>query len=168
MRTSTRQRTPVPVDDGALAKRIGARLKESRLRAGLTQQQLAGERYTKAYVSALENGLVKPSVTALDYLAERLGTNASQLMANDRPAWTRLGADLLLASGRWLEAVDAYRELLETATDKGTQADLLRSEAEALARLDRGAEAVASASKAAELFESLGRHEDAALASYWL
>jgi transcriptional regulator with XRE-family HTH domain len=143
-------------------------LREARSRLGLTQQQVAGDRYTKAYISALENGLVRPSVAALDYLAERLGTDASQLMANERPGWTRLDADLLLASGRWVEAVDAFRQLLEGVMDKGTQAELLRSEAEALARLDRGTEAVPSASKAVELFEALGRHSDAALASYWL
>ena len=40
--------------DRELAHRIGHRIREARHRAGLTQQQLAGDRYTKAYVSALE------------------------------------------------------------------------------------------------------------------
>ena len=101
MRTSTRRRPSVRADDGALAKRIGGRLKEARLRAGLTQQQLAGERYTKAYVSALENGLIRPSVKALDYLATRLGTTPGWLMASEAPTWTRLEADLELAAGNW-------------------------------------------------------------------
>jgi ribosome-binding protein aMBF1 (putative translation factor) len=52
MRTSTRRPRPV-TDDTALADRLGSRLKQARLKAGMTQQQLAGERYTKAYVSAL-------------------------------------------------------------------------------------------------------------------
>ena len=43
--------------DRELARRIGQRIREARHRAGLTQQQLAGERYTKAYVSALETGI---------------------------------------------------------------------------------------------------------------
>jgi transcriptional regulator with XRE-family HTH domain len=151
-----------------LAFRIGQRLKQARLGAGLTQQQLAGDRYTKAYVSALENSLVKPSMKALDYLATRLGTTASQLMANEQPAWTRMEADLQLAAGKWLEAADAYTELLESSPDRGVQAELLRGKAEALARLDRGAEAAAAASRAVELFEGLGREVDAAIASYWL
>ena len=134
----------------------------------MTQQQLAGDRYTKAYVSALENALVKPSMKALDYLATRLGTTASQLMADDQPTWTRLDADLRLAAGRWQEAADAYEELLGAAADKLVQAELLRGKAEALVRLDAGAEAVAAASKAVEIFELVGRESDAARASYWL
>src|ERR687891_2204450 len=59
--------------DAALARQIGERIREARRRAGLTQQQLAGERYTKAYVSALETGIARPSMVALSYLSERLG-----------------------------------------------------------------------------------------------
>ena len=44
--------------DRELAHRIGQRIREARHRAGLTQQQLAGDRYTKAYVSALVVSLV--------------------------------------------------------------------------------------------------------------
>src|SRR3954468_9673927 len=100
-----------------LAIRIGTRLKTARLNAGLTQQQLAGERYTKAYVSALENALIRPSMVALDYLAERLGTTASRLMADEEPAWNRLEADVKLAGGDWHGALDAYGALLESTTD---------------------------------------------------
>src|SRR5215212_8090210 len=109
-----------------LAMRIGARLRTARHRAGLTQQQLAGERYTKAYVSALENALIKPSMVALDYLAERLGTTASRLMADEEPAWHRLDADLRLAAGDWQGALDAYEGLLETVSDAEQRAELLR------------------------------------------
>ena len=59
MKATTRSPRPA-TDDTALAGRLGSRLKQARLSAGLTQQQLAGDRYTKAYVSALENGLVRP------------------------------------------------------------------------------------------------------------
>jgi tetratricopeptide (TPR) repeat protein len=148
--------------------RIGGRLKTARLKAGLTQQQLAGDRYTKAYVSALENALIKPSMVALDYLAGRLGTTASRLMADEEPAWNRLDVDLKLAAGDWQGALDGYAGLLETTTDPEQRAELLRSEAEALARLDRGAEAIAAAGEAVEIFERAGRELDAAMASYWL
>ena len=46
-------------EDRPLAQRVGARLRKARLEAGMTQAQLAAGRYTKAYVSALENGLVQ-------------------------------------------------------------------------------------------------------------
>jgi tetratricopeptide (TPR) repeat protein len=172
MRTSTRQRTPVPVDDGALAKRIGARLKESRLRAGLTQQQLAAERYTKAYVSALENGLVRPSMAALTFFAERLRIPASRLLGDEAPAWSRLEADLHLAAGRWTDASDAYTALLEalpeSTAEPARRAELLNGRAEAAARTNQAAQAVADASEAARIFTAEGREVDAAIATYWL
>jgi transcriptional regulator with XRE-family HTH domain len=151
-----------------LSLRVGQRIREARTRARLTQQALAGERYTKAYVSALENGLIKPSVTALDYLALRLGTTPGWLLASEAPTWTRLEADLELAAGNWQKAADAYSELLEDTSDRLQRAEILRGLAEAHARLDRGAEAVRSAAEAVELFEAAGRDIDAALASYWL
>src|SRR4029079_19578177 len=167
MRTSTRRPRPV-TDDAALASRLGARLKTARLKAGLTQQQLAGDRYTKAYVSALENALIKPSIVALEYLASRLGPAASRLMADEEPAWNRLEADLKLAGGDWQAALDAYADLLDSTTDAEQRAELLRGQAEAFARLDRGSDAVAAAGEAVEIFERTGRELDAAFASYWL
>ena len=164
-RTATRSSTR-----DSLSLRVGARIREARARAGLTQQQVAGERYTKAYVSALENGLVKPSVTALDYLAGRLATTSAWLLGSgsEAPAWTRLEADLELAAGNWQKAADAYAELLDGQADRVARAEILRGQAEALARLDRGSEAVKAAAEAVELFEATGREVDAALASYWL
>jgi transcriptional regulator with XRE-family HTH domain len=147
---------------------IGARLRQARLKAGLTQQRLAGDRYTKAYVSALENGLVNPSMVALEYLASRLGTSASTLIADDKVGWRRLEADLLLAAGEWQAAADAYEELLPQTVDPVGRADILRSSAEALARLERLEEAVTAANEAVEVYQSAGRDTDAALAAYWL
>ena len=156
------------VDDKPLARSIGARIRQERLKAGLTQQQLAGERYTKAYVSALENGLSKPSVAALNYFATRLDTTATVLMAGEADHWTRLEADVLLASGRWQEALDIYDSHLAEARGGRARAELLRGRAEALSRLDRGPGAAAAGSEAAEIFDRLGREADAALARYWV
>ena len=63
---SIRTRRRVVVDDSPLAHAIGTRIRRARLAAGLTQQQLAGERYTKAYISALETGNAAPSMRSLD------------------------------------------------------------------------------------------------------
>lgn len=165
-----RMKNPARVADSdrQLAHRIGQRIREARHRAGLTQQQLAGERYTKAYVSALETGIARPSMVALRYLSERLGLPASHFIDEAHPAWTRLEVDMRLAAGDWQAAVDGYRALLSDASDDGARADLLRGLAEALARLDRGGEAIAAASEAARLFGLAGRDADAALARYWL
>ena len=167
--TATRRtRHRVVVDDTPLATSIGGRLRAARLRAGLPQAQLAGERYTKAYVSALENGSSKPSMAALNYFAEQLSVAATVLIADESEEWGRLEGDILLAAGRWQDALDIYDRHLLEGPSGGERAELLRGRAEALARLDRGAEATTAASEAAEIFGKLGRDADATLATYWI
>jgi transcriptional regulator with XRE-family HTH domain len=164
----TRTSPAATTHDRDLGRRIGQRIREARLRAGLTQQQLAGDRYTKAYISALETGIARPSMVALRFLSERLGLPAGHFIDETHPVWTRLEVDLLLASGDWQAAADGYRTILDAGPDEGARADVLRGMAEALARLDRGPETVAAASEAARLYELAGRQPDAALARYWL
>ena len=154
--------------DAALARQIGERIREARRRAGLTQQQLAGERYTKAYVSALETGIARPSMVALSYLSERLGLPPSHFLDEQTPAWTRLEVDMRLASGEWQAAADGYEALLADAVDDQVRAEVLRGQAEALVRLDRGREAVTAAAESARIFASLGRVSEEALSRYWL
>jgi transcriptional regulator with XRE-family HTH domain len=166
-RTKTGTRATID-QDRALAQHIGQRIREARHRAGLTQQQLAGDRYTKAYVSALETGIARPSMVALRYLSERLGLPASHFIDEGHPAWTRLEVDMRLAQGDWEAAFDGYQTLLSDVTDDATRVDLLRGLAEASARMDRGKEAVAAASEAARIYTEAGREADAALARYWL
>jgi transcriptional regulator with XRE-family HTH domain len=160
-------RTRIVVDDSVLASRIGSRIRKARLSAGLTQQQLAAGRYTKAYISALEKGHAKPSMAALDFIAGRLGMPASRFLSEDT-RWSRLEADLMLASGRWVEAADAYRNQLELAVDRSGRADALLGLIESLCRLDHGREAIGLAVEAVELLTALGRVSDAMLAGYWL
>jgi tetratricopeptide (TPR) repeat protein len=166
--TVTRTRRRVVVDDRPLARTIGARLRQARLAAGLTQQQLAGDRYTKAYISALENGIAKPSMAALNYLAPRLGTTASEILADPNSAWARVEVDLAMASGDWSTALAGYTVLLEAASERRTRADCLLAIAECLCRLDRPAEAIRPATEAAALYTELGRLAERTLAEYWL
>ena len=154
--------------DATLAIRIGERIREARRRAGLTQQQLAGDRYTKAYVSALETGIARPSMVALTYLCERLGLPASHFLDEQNPAWSRLQVDMHLAAGNWQDAADGYRILLDGTLDEPARAEVLRGLAEAEARLDHGREAIAAGSEAARRFADLGRSADEALARYWM
>src|ERR1700694_2987691 len=150
--STTKTRRRVVVDDRPLAHAIGQRLREARLAAGLTQQPLAGDRYTKAYISALETGTAKPPMAALNSLAPRLGKTASEVLSDPSRAWARLEADLALASGNWQAALDGYEGVLEEAQERGTRADLLTGVAEALCRLYRPAEAIRPASEAVEAF----------------
>lgn len=169
MSASVRTRHVIVVDNSHVARRVGERIRQSRVRAGLTQRQLAQGRYTAAYISALERGLAKPSMAALTFLSERLGVPIPDLVAEERPAVGRLEADLLLASGNHQEALDRYDALLASVgDDRRNRAELLRGRAEALCRLDRGDEAIRPAAESAELFDAMGAQADAAWARYWL
>src|ERR1035437_5554675 len=161
-------KTRLRVDDSPLAREMGERLRRARLTAGMTQQQLADGRFTKAYVSALENGLSRPSMAALRFFSGRLGIPASNLINDQSAAWHRLEADLALASGRWDEAMGGYLQLLEAGAPQEFRAQLLRGLAEALVRSGKAVEATALAAESAQVFRGIGREPDAALAEYWL
>lgn len=165
MLTSRRR---VVVDDRPLADAVGGRLRALRKSAGFTQQQLAGERYTKAYISALENGLAKPSVAALSYLASRLGVDPSVILSDRAPLWTRLEAELRTAAGDFRSAADAYEQLLSVERTPAERAGLLLGLAETYARLDCSSAAITAAAEAVELFTRSGRQVEAAMAGYWL
>lgn len=166
MATQTKRRSHVEADR-PLARQIGARLRRARLQLSLTQAQLAEGRYTKAYVSALENGLVKPSMAALNFFAGRLSIPIERLLSDGEQAWTRLEADVRLASGDWAQAVDAFTSLLEANPSDQVRAELLLGLAEGHSRLNDGTEAVRAASEAATLFASQDRRREAAWATYW-
>jgi transcriptional regulator with XRE-family HTH domain len=166
MRTRTIRRTAD--QDRTLTRDVGNRILAARKRAGLTQTQLAGGRYTKAFISALEHGISNPSLEALTFLSQQLQVPVTELLGERAPAWSRVEADLLLASGDWLKAADAYRGLLDDEAQPLRRAELERGLAEALVRLERPDEAIAVASSAAAAFDAAGAAEDAAMARYWL
>lgn len=161
-------RRSLAAEDRGLAGAFGRRLRSERLRAGMTQTTLAAGRYTKAYVSALENGRAKPSMAALEFFARRLGIDAVRLLGTDDARWSRLEADLRLASGDWLAAVDAYVSLLDDEAAPLRRAELQRAIAEAYCRLDRPADALRAATAATEAFQAAGLDADAVRARYWL
>ncbi len=161
---------PVRVNEQASAAGaapFGARLRAARLRAGLTQAALADGRYTKAYISALENGLSRPSIVALEFLATRLGVPATALLDAESWRWARVEADLRLAAGDWQVALDAYDDLLAREIHAIRRAEIQRGRAEALARLDRPADGATAAAEAAATFTAHGRPAAAAIARYW-
>ena len=64
-------------------KKIGGRIKEARLRAGLTQAQLAETvNLSIKYVSNLECGAKAPKLDTLVKLANALHTDANSLLAD--------------------------------------------------------------------------------------
>jgi tetratricopeptide (TPR) repeat protein len=61
------------------ALRLGERLRQLRVAAGLTQSELAGDRFSKEYVSQIERGKTRPTAETLEWLALRLGCDAGFL-----------------------------------------------------------------------------------------
>ena len=97
------------------AVRLGDRLRQLRVAAGLTQTELAGDRFSKEYISQIERGKTRPTQDTVDWLALRLGVDAGYL-ANGVSADERARAEALLARAdalmeerRYEDAVEAYR-----------------------------------------------------------
>ncbi|WP_042381798.1 tetratricopeptide repeat protein [Streptacidiphilus melanogenes] len=110
-----------PTDRQALGRRV-LRLRTER---GLTQRALAEPDYTPAYISTLEAGKVRPSETALRYLADRLEVSY-ELLATGRPPQLagELGLRLsearqLLCAGESARAVEEFRVLAAEAERHG-------------------------------------------------
>jgi tetratricopeptide (TPR) repeat protein len=55
--------------------RLGERLRQLRVAAGFTQSELAGDRFSKEYVSQIERGKTRPTRETIEWLAARLGVD---------------------------------------------------------------------------------------------
>ena len=125
--------------------RIGERLRQLRVSAGLTQTDLAGERFSKEYISQIERGKTRPTSDTIEWLALRLGVDsgflASGVSADERAkAETILArADALAQEHRFEESLEEYTRALPAVL--GTGAVELRVRAlngEAMARAQSG------------------------------
>jgi len=67
------------------AASLGSRIREFRMRAGLTQTEL-GSPMTRSFVSAVEHGRAIPSLRALLLMSERLGVPVGVIL--DELEWT--------------------------------------------------------------------------------
>src|SRR6266511_3721447 len=70
-------RTPRRIADPST--RLGERLRQLRMSAALTQTDLAGERFSKEYVSQIERGKTRPTRETVEWLAAKLGVDATFL-----------------------------------------------------------------------------------------
>src|SRR5947199_7717540 len=110
--TATQHRTPTEA-----FLRLGERLRQLRIAAGMTQTALAGERFSKEYVSQIERGKTRPTSETVAWLAQRLGVDAA-FLANGVSADERgrvdaslARAEALLEARRNPEAVEAFSDL---------------------------------------------------------
>jgi transcriptional regulator with XRE-family HTH domain len=111
IRTHTKRPSPVA------AVRLGERLRQLRVTAGLTQSELAGDRFSKEYVSQIERGKTRPTAETLEWLARRLGVDVGFLangVSNEQRHRVETGlarAEALADADRFEEALAAYGEL---------------------------------------------------------
>jgi len=68
-------------------ERFGAHLRELRIKHGMTQADVAGNRYSAAYVSTIESGRRHPSQAAVDYFAQQLDVEPEELWSDAPSKW---------------------------------------------------------------------------------
>jgi tetratricopeptide (TPR) repeat protein len=78
MTTSSHVRTRA-TEGPSSGSRIGDRLRQLRVAAGLTQSELAGQRFSKEYVSQIERGKTRPTQETIDWIAARLAVDPGYL-----------------------------------------------------------------------------------------
>jgi tetratricopeptide (TPR) repeat protein len=112
---------------------LGERLRQLRVAAGLTQSDLAGDRFSKEYVSQIERGKTRPTQDTVAWLAGRLGVDAD-FLANGVSVDQRAKAEALLARAesllddqRFDEAVPAFDRVLPLVAGTGALVAQLRA-----------------------------------------
>ena len=108
---------------------VGERLKEARVRAGLSQRQLAFAGCSPAYISRIESGDRIPSLQILRELGKRLGVSEDYLAVGETPAaGTSSGmreAEVLLRLNEHDNARRLYEDALAGATTDEERGDAL-------------------------------------------
>jgi tetratricopeptide (TPR) repeat protein len=149
----------------AAALRLGERLRQLRVSAGLTQTELAGERFSKEYVSQIERGKTRPTQETIAWLAARLGVDAGFLangVSTDQRGRieTRLAqGEALLESEQNQEALAVYEEVASVVASTGLpelQVRTLTGEAKARARLGDVRRAIELLTRARDVVEGPG------------
>ena len=162
----TRRHRPVPVTPAL--RQLGDKLRQARTEAGLSQAQLGAPYFTRAHVSAIELGKIRPAMRSLEHMARKLGKPASYFL--DDPGAARAQgerrlemaamAGLLTLSG----AAEARRRAQKLLDEEGLtvheRCQLHLYAGSALNLLQRGADALRDLAIAQRLAAQLG---DAAL-----
>jgi tetratricopeptide (TPR) repeat protein len=92
--------------------RLGERLRQLRVGANLTQTELAGDRFSKEYVSQIERGKTRPTGETIDWLAARLGVDPG-FLANGVSGDERARVEAVLARAETLSEAHRYDESVE-------------------------------------------------------
>jgi transcriptional regulator with XRE-family HTH domain len=105
---------------------VGNRVRALRVAAGLTQTALAGQRFSKEYVSQIERGKTRPTEETVAWLAERLGVDSEYLLrgvASD----VRIRVEAKLAQAEALSEAHRDREAVVLFRDARAEISTLGS-----------------------------------------
>ena len=141
---------------------VGQRVRELRTARGMTQADLAGDDFTKGFISLLETGRTRVSLRAAEILAQRLGVSSADLIAGgDGKADLELAllrAEQQLSAGRAVEAIEVLERLANKAMGS-LRARALRARGRALVEAERPREGLVLLEEAGRAFEALGQRE---------
>jgi tetratricopeptide (TPR) repeat protein len=131
--------------------RLGERLRQLRVSAGLTQTDLAGERFSKEYVSQIERGKTRPTRETIEWLANRLGVDAEFLAKGvsadqrGRVEAALARGEALIEAGREAEAIESFEDVRSAVLATGVaelEVRVLSGEARARMRSGQVREAI--------------------------
>jgi tetratricopeptide (TPR) repeat protein len=143
---------------------LGERLREARIAVGMSQAQLGAPYFTRAHVSAIELGKIRPAMRSLEHMARKLDKTASYFLDDADAERARGDRELEIGSIAGLltfasasEALRRAEKLLDAEHLSVRETCRLRLYAgSALNLLHRGAEAIKSLTVAQRLARELG------------
>jgi tetratricopeptide (TPR) repeat protein len=112
---------------------LGERVRGLRRARGLTQAELAGDRFTKEYVSQIERGKTRPTVQTLEWLAGRLQVDRQFLETGASTAELHRAegviaqAEVAVESNAYDEAIELVAELVLPSPELRVRALLVES-----------------------------------------
>jgi tetratricopeptide (TPR) repeat protein len=125
----------------ARSSKLGDRLRQLRVAAGLTQSDLARDRFSKEYISQIERGKTRPTPETIEWLAASLNVDPA-FLASGVSSGERARAEAVLARAEalvekyeYVEAIDEYTRALSPVISTGAvelRVRLLSGEAWAL------------------------------------
>jgi tetratricopeptide (TPR) repeat protein len=106
----------------AVGSRLGERVRALRVSAGLTQTELAGERFSKEYISQIERGKTRPTDSTIIWLADQLGVDAA-LLSSGVSTEERTKVEAMLARAEALSEAHQYEEAIEAFREARPRVD---------------------------------------------
>ena len=163
----SRVRRPAPVSEAL--QQIGDRIRKARIEAGLSQAELGAPHFTRAYVSAIELGKVRPAMKSLEFMAEKLGKPAAYFLEDadadrrrqEQAAMIARGSQLI-SEGKTSEAIALLETALKRAATPGARASLQRSLGRAYTQARRAPEAMVALNEALRFFKATNDSEQVA------